>query len=80
MFVGQSIKILVIILVDDKNSFIMKSFRGNPLMRDWVNKHHVVIEYALRLSSGTIFYVFPGDKWISVERDSDFLYPSGVKV
>lgn len=47
-------------------------------MRDWMNKHYVVIEYTLLLLSGIIFYVLLGDKWVSIETDSQFyINPSG---
>ncbi|MCH5248905.1 MAG: hypothetical protein J1E98_03185 [Lachnospiraceae bacterium] len=47
-------------------------------MRDWMNKHYAIAEYALLLLSGILFYVLLGDKWVSIERDSEFyLYPGG---
>ena len=47
-------------------------------MRDWVNKHTAIVEYALFLLSGTIFYVFLGEQWVSIETDSQFyMNPSG---
>lgn len=47
-------------------------------MRDWVNKHIAIVEYSLFLLSGTIFYVFLGEQWVSIETDSQFyINPSG---
>lgn len=47
-------------------------------MRDWMNKHYAIIEYTLFLLSGFLFYVLLGDRWVSIETDSDFyMNPTG---
>lgn len=46
-------------------------------MRGWVDKHITIVEYALFLLFGTIFYVLLGDKWVSMEKDSQFYINPG---
>ena len=41
-------------------------------MQDWRKKYNVIIEYALLLLSGIIFYFCIGDEWLAIGKDSEF--------
>lgn len=47
-------------------------------MRDWMNKHYAIVEYTLFLLFGIVFYILLGNKWVSIEDDSEFyMHPTG---